>query len=175
MAAIQMSRDERHSLEKILRRPCLVTDIPAEHAEKLLNYGLVKRDVMLLHATPNEQRFPLPESMLIFVNMIPELYKERLHLSANERASAWQERAANPAQSPTRVPFVPLIVPQCTAILYYQKLTVVPAPAEHGEGIPFPSWPDIRRRERGPCGTSSSRRLSRPAWHPAPSRTSTAW
>jgi hypothetical protein len=55
MPAIQMSRGERLSLEKILRRPCLITDVPAEHAEKLLNYGLVKRQVMLLHATPRGQ------------------------------------------------------------------------------------------------------------------------
>jgi len=55
MPAIQMSRGERASLEKILRRPCLVTDIPGEHAEKLLNYGLVKREVMLLHATQRGQ------------------------------------------------------------------------------------------------------------------------
>ncbi len=52
MPAIQMSRGERFSLEKIVKRPCLLTDIPSEHAEKLLNYGLVKRQVMLLHATP---------------------------------------------------------------------------------------------------------------------------
>jgi hypothetical protein len=51
MPAIQMSRGERTSLEKIVKRPCLVTDIPSDHAEKLLNYGLVKRQVMLLHAT----------------------------------------------------------------------------------------------------------------------------
>jgi len=55
MPAIQMSRGERASLEKILKRPCLVTDIPGEHAEKLLNYGLVKREVMLLHATQRGQ------------------------------------------------------------------------------------------------------------------------
>jgi hypothetical protein len=47
-----MSRGERFSLEKIVKRPCLSTDIPSDHAEKLLNYGLVKRQVMLLHATP---------------------------------------------------------------------------------------------------------------------------
>ncbi len=52
MPAIQMSRGERNSLEKIIKRPCLVTDIPSDHAEKLLNYGLVKRHVMLLHGTP---------------------------------------------------------------------------------------------------------------------------
>ncbi len=52
MPAIQMSRGERFSLEKVVKRPCLSTDIPSEHAEKLLNYGLVKRQVMLLHATP---------------------------------------------------------------------------------------------------------------------------
>jgi hypothetical protein len=55
MPAIQMSRGERGSLEKIIKRPCLVTDIPPEHAEKLLNYGLVKREVMLLHSTPRGQ------------------------------------------------------------------------------------------------------------------------
>ena len=55
MTRIQMSRGERASLEMILRRPCLVTDIPGEHAEKLLNYGLIKREVMLLHSTPRGQ------------------------------------------------------------------------------------------------------------------------
>ncbi|MGO9487119.1 MAG: hypothetical protein ACLPX9_21520 [Rhodomicrobium sp.] len=55
MTRIQLSRGERASLETILRRPCLVTDVPGEHAEKLLNYGLVKREVMLLHATPRGQ------------------------------------------------------------------------------------------------------------------------
>jgi hypothetical protein len=50
-----MSRSERSTLEKIIKRPCLLTDVPAEHAEKLLNYGLVKREVMLLHATPRGQ------------------------------------------------------------------------------------------------------------------------
>ena len=55
MPAVQMSRAERSSLEKIIKRPCLVADIPQEHAEKLLNYGLVKRDVMMLHATPRGQ------------------------------------------------------------------------------------------------------------------------
>ncbi len=55
MPAIQMSRSERFSLEKIVKRPCLSTDVPLEHAEKFLNYGLVKREVMLLHATPRGQ------------------------------------------------------------------------------------------------------------------------
>ena len=55
MPKIQMSRSERATLVKIAQRPCLVTDIPGEHAEKLLNYGLVKRDVMLLQATPRGQ------------------------------------------------------------------------------------------------------------------------
>ncbi len=55
MPAIQMSRSERSSLEKIIRRPCLVGDVPPEHAEKFLNYGLVKKQVMLLHATQKGQ------------------------------------------------------------------------------------------------------------------------
>ncbi len=52
MPVIQLSRGERFSLKKIIKRPCLSTDIPSEHAEKLENYGLVKRQVMLLHVTP---------------------------------------------------------------------------------------------------------------------------
>jgi hypothetical protein len=52
MSTVQLSRNERSSLEKIIKRPCLVTDIPPEHAEKFLIFGLVKREVMLLHATP---------------------------------------------------------------------------------------------------------------------------
>jgi hypothetical protein len=55
MPAVQMSTGERSSLEKVIKRPCLSTDIPVEHAEKLLNYGLVKRDVMMLQATPKGQ------------------------------------------------------------------------------------------------------------------------
>ncbi|ADP71609.1 hypothetical protein Rvan_2385 [Rhodomicrobium vannielii ATCC 17100] len=55
MPAIRMSRSERSSLEKIIKRPCLVTDIPADHAEKLMNYGLIKRQVMLLHSTQRGQ------------------------------------------------------------------------------------------------------------------------
>lgn len=55
MSVVRMSRSERFSLEKIIMRPCLVTDIPSDHAQKLLNYGLVKRQVMLLHATPRGQ------------------------------------------------------------------------------------------------------------------------
>jgi len=55
MPAIQMSRRERSSLEAIIKRPCLITDVPAEHAEKFLNYGLIKKEVMLLHATPRGQ------------------------------------------------------------------------------------------------------------------------
>jgi hypothetical protein len=55
MPSIQLSRGERFSLEKIIKRPCLVTDIPFEHAEKFLNYGLAKREVMLLHSTPRGQ------------------------------------------------------------------------------------------------------------------------
>jgi hypothetical protein len=55
MSTVQLSRNERSSLEKIIKRPCLVTDVPSEHAEKFLIHGLVKREVMLLHATPRGQ------------------------------------------------------------------------------------------------------------------------
>jgi hypothetical protein len=52
MPAIDMSRHERHSLGMIVERPRPVTDIPADHAAKLINHGLVKKEVLLLHATP---------------------------------------------------------------------------------------------------------------------------
>ncbi len=55
MPSIQMSRRERNSLSRIVERPCLVTDIPVEHAEKFINHGLIKREVMVLHATPRGQ------------------------------------------------------------------------------------------------------------------------
>jgi hypothetical protein len=51
MSAIKMSRRERTSLARIAARPCLASDIPADHAAKFIGYGLVKRDVMLLYAT----------------------------------------------------------------------------------------------------------------------------
>jgi hypothetical protein len=47
-----MSRSERQSLAKIIERPRPVTDIPADHAAKLINHGLIKKEVLLLHATP---------------------------------------------------------------------------------------------------------------------------
>jgi hypothetical protein len=49
---IQLSRSERSSLERIIERPCQPGDIPADHEEKFLNYGLVRRNVLLLCVTP---------------------------------------------------------------------------------------------------------------------------
>lgn len=63
MPAIRMSRQERHSLAKVVERPCLVTEIPAEHAEKFINHGLIKREVMLLHVTPRGQVEYLRQSL----------------------------------------------------------------------------------------------------------------
>lgn len=47
-----LSRGEYFSLEKIVRCPRLLIDIPAKHAERLVDYGLVLREGMLLYATP---------------------------------------------------------------------------------------------------------------------------
>lgn len=52
MPPIQLSRSERSSLERIVEGHCQPGDIPPEHEEKLLNHGLVRRNVLLLCATP---------------------------------------------------------------------------------------------------------------------------
>jgi hypothetical protein len=52
MPPIQLSRSERVSLKRIVERPCQPGDIPSDHEEKFLNYGLVQRNVLLLYVTP---------------------------------------------------------------------------------------------------------------------------
>lgn len=52
MPPIQLSRSERTSLSKILERPCMAGEIPADHEEKFINYDLAQKQVLLLHITP---------------------------------------------------------------------------------------------------------------------------
>ncbi len=52
MPPIQLSRRERSSLHKILERPREAGEIPADHAEKLINYDLARKRVLLLYITP---------------------------------------------------------------------------------------------------------------------------
>jgi hypothetical protein len=52
MPPIQLSRSERASLQRIVERPCQPGDIPADHEEKFLNYGLARKNVLLLCVTP---------------------------------------------------------------------------------------------------------------------------
>jgi hypothetical protein len=47
-----MSPTELASLEMMTQIQCLVTDIPYEHAEKLVNFGLARRDLTTLRITP---------------------------------------------------------------------------------------------------------------------------
>jgi hypothetical protein len=70
MPPLQLSRAERASLLRLSQRPCQPGDIPADHEEKFLNYGLARRHVILLSVTPLgqcellRQRFrdiPLPQ------------------------------------------------------------------------------------------------------------------
>jgi hypothetical protein len=51
MPPIQLSRSERASLRRIVERACQPGDIPADHEEKFLNYGLARRNVLLLSVT----------------------------------------------------------------------------------------------------------------------------
>jgi hypothetical protein len=52
MPPIQLSRNERASLSKLLEHPRQADEIPPDHTEKLINYGLVRKTVFLLHITP---------------------------------------------------------------------------------------------------------------------------
>ena len=52
MPPIQLSRSERSSLQRIVERPCHPGEIPPDHEEKFLNYGLVRKNVLLLCVTP---------------------------------------------------------------------------------------------------------------------------
>ena len=52
MPPIQLSRAERFSLERIVSSRCQPGEIPSDHEEKFLNYGLARRNVLLLSITP---------------------------------------------------------------------------------------------------------------------------
>jgi hypothetical protein len=52
MPPIQLSRSERYSLQRIVERPRQPGEIPPDHEEKFLNYGLARKNVLLLCVTP---------------------------------------------------------------------------------------------------------------------------
>jgi hypothetical protein len=52
MPPIQLTRAERVSLRKLSERPRQLDEIPADHQEKLINYALVRKQVLLLTITP---------------------------------------------------------------------------------------------------------------------------
>jgi hypothetical protein len=52
MPPIHLSRSERASLSKIVERPRMAGEIPADHAEKFINYDLAHKQVLLLYITP---------------------------------------------------------------------------------------------------------------------------
>lgn len=51
MPPIMLTRDELTSLNKIVERARALGEIPDDHAEKFVNYGLAQKDVMILRAT----------------------------------------------------------------------------------------------------------------------------
>jgi hypothetical protein len=80
MPPVNLSRTERASLQRLAERPCQPGDIPADHEEKFLNYGLARRHAILLSVTPLgqcellRQRFrdiPFPQ-MPVTLDMIEE-------------------------------------------------------------------------------------------------------
>jgi hypothetical protein len=52
MPPIQLTRAERVSLRKLSERPRQLDEIPADHQEKLINYALMRKQVLLLTITP---------------------------------------------------------------------------------------------------------------------------
>jgi hypothetical protein len=80
MPPVKLSRAERASLHRLAERPCQPGDIPADHEEKFLNYGLARRHAILLSVTPLgqcellRQRFrdiPVPQ-MPVALDIIDE-------------------------------------------------------------------------------------------------------
>jgi hypothetical protein len=80
MPPVNLSRAERASLQRLAERPCQPGDIPTDHEEKFLNYGLARRHAILLSVTPLgqcellRQRFrdmPFPQ-MPVSLDMIEE-------------------------------------------------------------------------------------------------------
>ncbi len=77
MPPIMLSREEFLSLKKIVECPRPIADIPDDHSAKFLNYGLARRDVMLMRPTQLgqlellRQRFrgiPIPKRIVLNEN-----------------------------------------------------------------------------------------------------------
>lgn len=77
MPPIMLSRDEFLSLKKIVDSPRPIAEIPEDHAAKFLNYGLARRDVLLVRVTSLgqlellRQRFrgiPIPKRVVLNEN-----------------------------------------------------------------------------------------------------------
>ncbi len=51
MPPIMLTKDEFSSLKKIVERARPLSEIPEDHVAKFVNYGLARREVLLLRAT----------------------------------------------------------------------------------------------------------------------------
>jgi hypothetical protein len=51
MPPIRLTREEVSSLTKLVQRARPTSEIPSDHAAKFVNYGLAKRDIMIMRAT----------------------------------------------------------------------------------------------------------------------------
>lgn len=74
MPPIMLTRDEFFSLKKIVEKPRPLAEIPEDHTAKFVNYGLARRDVLIVRITPLgqlellRQRFrgiPLPKRIVL--------------------------------------------------------------------------------------------------------------
>jgi hypothetical protein len=51
MPPIRLTREEVSSLTKLVERARPTSEIPGDHAAKFVNYGLARRDIMIMRAT----------------------------------------------------------------------------------------------------------------------------
>jgi hypothetical protein len=51
MPPIRLTREELASLTRLVERARPTSEIPSDHAAKFVNYGLARRDIMIMRAT----------------------------------------------------------------------------------------------------------------------------
>lgn len=85
MPPIQLSRSERASLSLLLEQPRQAGEIPSDHQEKFINYGLARKTVLLLHITPLGQMELLRQrfrGMEVFGSQEEHFIKDRTLLTS---------------------------------------------------------------------------------------------
>ncbi len=81
MPFLRLSPSECKSLRKICQRSCLTSELPEDHMEKFVNYGLARREAMILQITPRGQLELLSSA---FASHAPRRYRFHRHMSVRD-------------------------------------------------------------------------------------------